>query len=591
MVNTAPANTPSPYNHHIYSTEPPAEDKLTLCGFEGPEKLLEIWFKPNPSFRPHNHRNHHHYNLDGETRSESPSSIRSSSLTEDDLTSSSSASETESLIDVPIHSYNHGNAYQHVSTDSRAPEATNMTSTTETWSYKRTGLRTVPRPIWEEMLDIVKCKVLSLINNEHADAYLLSESSMFIYPNRLMLKTCGTTTLLNAIPKIFEIARDYCGLVEIEALFYSRKAFLFPERQVYPHGKWGDEVLYLDTLFPEDGYETSGYVVGKVNGDHWCMYTATPLVKVLNEDGDEVSVDAGSSAASTVSTGEDEDAEEDEEEEVTLEIMMQELDPDVTKLFFRTEEEQKEAQEQEAWEAKHGKLDLSHIVNLAKQPQGINGVHKNVRKGERRLLKETGIQEIYPCSMVDDFLFDPCGYSLNGLLGPYYWTIHVTPEDICSYASFETTIPVRKFYRPNPADIVDGNAARDFKKKGVDAGSAAGVKPAFRQGSASEYECYEDVIDHVLECFKPGKFSVTLFSRKSHGRKHGRDGRGLMDGAKIDGFKRTDKIVHDVGKWDLVFSHYVKNNASKVVVKDDAAKATAAATARATAAAIAGMVR
>ncbi|KAI9352845.1 S-adenosylmethionine decarboxylase [Obelidium mucronatum] len=484
---------------------------------------------------------------------------------EDDFSGSDTESiGVDSLIDAPTHAYNHGNA--HASADSANANASGdgATTTSGTWTYKRTGLRTVPRPVWEDMLDIVKCKVLSLINNEHADAYLLSESSMFVYPNRLMLKTCGTTTLLNAIPKIFEIARDYCGMVEIEAIFYSRKAFLFPERQVYPHGKWGDEVMYLDTLFPEDGYETSGYVVGKVNGDHWCMYTATPLVKVLNEDGDEMSV--VDSAASTVSNGED---DEEEEEEVTLEIMMQELDPEVTKLFFRTEEEQREAKEQEEWEAVNGKLDLSHMVNLAKQPQGINGVHKNVRKGERRLLKETGIQEIYPCSMVDDFLFDPCGYSLNGLLGPYYWTIHVTPEDICSYASFETTIPVRKFYRPNPADIAAGEGF-DGKKES----NGEKVKPAFRQGSASEYECYEDVIDQVLACFKPGKFSVTLFSRKSHGKKHGRDGRGLMDGAKIDGFKRVDKIVHDVGKWDLVFAHYTKANATKVV--KEASKAAGA---------------
>ncbi|KAJ3067926.1 spermidine resistance protein [Rhizoclosmatium hyalinum] len=538
MVNTASAATatPSPYNHHIYETEPPADEQLTLCGFEGPEKLLEIWFKPNPSFV------HHHNNPDGESHSAGPSrTLSATSLPGlDDETTGNSDTESvgvHSVMSAPRHAYNTGNAAASASTDS--------------WTYKRTGLRVVPRPAWEEMLDIVKCKVLSVINNEHADAYLLSESSMFIYPNRLMLKTCGTTTLLNAIPRIFEIAREYCGIDDIEAIFYSRKAFLFPERQIYPHGKWGDEVNYLDSLFPEENYETSGYVVGKVNGDHWCMYQATPLVKVLNEDGDELVV--GSSAASIASAKEEIDEDEDE---VTLEIMMQELDPSVTKLFFRTEEEQREAKEQEAWEAINGKLDLSNMVNLAKQPQGINGVHKNIRKGERRLLKETSIQEIYPESMVDDFLFDPCGYSLNGLLGPYYWTIHVTPEDICSYASFETTIPVKKFYRPTTADSAATSPV-------TSAPPGKGQKPAFRQGLVSEYECYEDLIDQVLTCFKPGKFSITLFSRKNHSKRHGRDGRGLLDGSKIEGFKRTDKIVHDVGKWDLVFAHYVKGDSVK----------------------------
>lgn len=36
------------------------------------------------------------------------------------------------------------------------------------------GLRTVPRAVWEEMLDIVKCKVLSVIEGEELDSYLLS---------------------------------------------------------------------------------------------------------------------------------------------------------------------------------------------------------------------------------------------------------------------------------------------------------------------------------------------------------------------------------------------------------------------------------
>ena len=65
----------------------------------------------------------------------------------------------------------------------------------------------------------VKCLVLSTVSNDYIDAYLLSESSkytslyqrgaclmylcagMFVYPRQLVLKTCGTTTLLNAIPE------------------------------------------------------------------------------------------------------------------------------------------------------------------------------------------------------------------------------------------------------------------------------------------------------------------------------------------------------------------------------------------------------
>lgn len=37
----------------------------------------------------------------------------------------------------------------------------------------RSGLRKVDRKIWEEMLDIVQCKVLNMIQGEEMDAYLL----------------------------------------------------------------------------------------------------------------------------------------------------------------------------------------------------------------------------------------------------------------------------------------------------------------------------------------------------------------------------------------------------------------------------------
>ena len=35
------------------------------------------------------------------------------------------------------------------------------------------GLRKVPRAVWEEMLDIVKCKILSFVEGTEMDAYLL----------------------------------------------------------------------------------------------------------------------------------------------------------------------------------------------------------------------------------------------------------------------------------------------------------------------------------------------------------------------------------------------------------------------------------
>ena len=136
------------------------------------------------------------------------------------------------------------------------------------------------------MLDLVNCKVLSVVESENIDAYLLSESSMFVFPHKLILKTCGTTTLLLGLRRMLRIAAVNAGfpahnspsLNEIKTaatpyrVFYSRKNFLFPDKQRGPHRSWKDEVKYLDDMFV-DG---SAYMVGKMNGDHWYLYLTTP---------------------------------------------------------------------------------------------------------------------------------------------------------------------------------------------------------------------------------------------------------------------------------------------------------------------------
>jgi len=193
------------------------EEQVSLLGFEGPEKLIEIWFKP------------------------------------------------------PQEKINEFNGENYEENDTRG-----------------LGLRVVQKEVWDDMLTVVRAQILSITSNESQDAYLLSESSMFVSPYRFMIKTCGTTTLLNAVPKILEIAKQYCGLDTISAFFYSRKCFMFPDRQERPHKSWDDEVKFLEATFPECKFNTSAYVVGKLNRDHWNLYMATPYEKELLEYTDSI---------------------------------------------------------------------------------------------------------------------------------------------------------------------------------------------------------------------------------------------------------------------------------------------------------------
>ncbi|CRK31094.1 hypothetical protein BN1723_014449 [Verticillium longisporum] len=112
-------------------------------------------------------------------------------------------------------------------------------------SAQPNGLKAVSTDEWVGMLDMVNCKILSVLESETVDAYLLSESSLFVFPHKLILKTCGTTTLLLGLQRLLHIAAQHAGFpfanasraTDIKAaatpyrVFYSRKNFLFPDKQ------------------------------------------------------------------------------------------------------------------------------------------------------------------------------------------------------------------------------------------------------------------------------------------------------------------------------------------------------------------------
>eukprot|EP01119_Soliformovum_irregulare_P002779 TRINITY_DN1303_c0_g1_i1.p1 TRINITY_DN1303_c0_g1~~TRINITY_DN1303_c0_g1_i1.p1 ORF type:complete len:374 (-),score=75.77 TRINITY_DN1303_c0_g1_i1:83-1204(-) len=232
------------------------------------------------------------------------------------------------------------------------------------------SLRSISQERWQTLLDLAGCTIISAMSNSSFDSYVLSESSLFVWPTRVMLKTCGTIILFNVIPLLLDYASDLN--LEFQEIVYSRKNYIFPQAQPHPHSHWDHEVDLLNLSFPG-----KSFTFGCASGDHWRVFIAN------NE-----STDAGESEIASA-------PDQSQDDEILVEIMMQELSPNATKKFY-------------------------------------------MKPGTQDKDKFPGIAELVPGSMTDEFNFNPCGYSMNGLNEEAHWTIHVTPEDHCSYASFET---------------------------------------------------------------------------------------------------------------------------------------------------------
>jgi len=190
-------------------------------------------------------------------------------------------------------------------------------------------------------------------------AYLLSESSFFVDKNRAMLKTCGTTSPLDCLPKMLELASETCNLTEVQRIVFSRRNFMEPGQQPSPHRSWEEETSSLRSIFTAG----SAFTMGSIYGDCWHFFRFHRGCKS--------------------SSGQ------------KLELMMTELDQIKMRIF----------------DQKFSKDGLD-------------------------CRQKSGIDKLLPEMKMDDFLFSPIGYSMNGIMKegseehnePSFMTIHVTPQ-------------------------------------------------------------------------------------------------------------------------------------------------------------------
>ena len=109
-----------------------------------------------PSVEIDNHHHHHQQSLSIDVDSSSPPSVIDGDRDSSDSDSESCPFEgPEKLLEIWF-----------------APSADQVPDAL-TAPEGKSGLRAVDRKVWEDMLDIVKCKILSVVKGREVDAYLL----------------------------------------------------------------------------------------------------------------------------------------------------------------------------------------------------------------------------------------------------------------------------------------------------------------------------------------------------------------------------------------------------------------------------------
>jgi S-adenosylmethionine decarboxylase len=246
---------------------------------------------------------------------------------------------------------------------------------------KNSQLRNFDQSFFEALVVKANASILKKLSTATCDAYLLSESSLFVWDNRILMITCGNTTLKDSL--LFLVNK--IGEAEIASLIYQRKNEHFSSLQ--------------QTDFEQDVEEINNYLKGTIlklgqdNGHHNLIYSLQKPVHEIEND-------------------------------TTFEIFCYDIVKDASE--FLTKENLLNS-------------DIRSFLKL-----------ENILKGFE----------------ISDFVFEPCGYSMNAIRNQEYCTIHVTPQKEFSYVSFESNMNVAKniivnhlvrILSPGSIDIVSFN--------------------------------------------------------------------------------------------------------------------------------------
>ena len=208
---------------------------------------------------------------------------------------------------------------------------------------------------WHQLVACCNAKVLSSIENEHCKAFILSESSLFVWEDRFLILTCGVTQLVYSI----EYFIKHINAQDILQVTYQRKNEYYSNAQL---SSFNDDIQLL-----------SKYVKGKAYrfGEMYSHHNY-----IFHQDNDyQVPKD-----------------------HISYELLAYQISESASKFLT------------------------------------IKGLTANDVRAF------FCVDELLPGFKLDDFVFDPYGYSLNAISAEDYFTIHITPQTDSSYVSIESSV-------------------------------------------------------------------------------------------------------------------------------------------------------
>ena len=208
---------------------------------------------------------------------------------------------------------------------------------------------------WQALVQCCNAKILSTIENKDCKAFLLSESSLFVWHDRLLIITCGNTRLVHSV----EYFIQQIGMSKIQQITYQRKNEYFAHAQL---SSFGDDIALLGQYVKGQSFR-----FGELDGHHNYIFNQDTHFK-LNQ--------------------------EDKSYELIAYQICQKASDKLTTLGLAANE-------------------IREFLQLDRLLAGY---------------------------ILDDFVFEPFGYSINAIKGMHYLTIHITPQASSSYVSIQANI-------------------------------------------------------------------------------------------------------------------------------------------------------